>query len=67
MLRRKGMSADRLAAIRRRQLPDAEKRRRADFVIPTGLDRRLAVRAIARILDGVRGRPGTRWPDAWPD
>jgi dephospho-CoA kinase len=66
VLRRKGMSADRLAAIRRRQTPDVEKRRRADFVIPTGLDRRRALRAIARITDCVRGRPGVRWPRAWP-
>ena len=66
VLRRRGMDADRLAAIRRRQTPDREKRRRADFVIPTGLDRRRAVRAIARIIDRVRGRPGTRWPRAWP-
>jgi dephospho-CoA kinase len=66
VLRRKGMSADRLAAIRRRQAPDAEKRKRADFVIPTGLDRRRAVAAIARIIDRVRGRRPTRWPHAWP-
>jgi dephospho-CoA kinase len=66
VLRRKGMSADRLAAIRRRQLPDAEKRRRADFVIPTGLDRRQSVLAIAGIIDRVRGRAGTSWPHAWP-
>jgi dephospho-CoA kinase len=66
VLRRKGMSADRLAAIRRRQTPDVEKRRRADFVIPTGLDRRRSVAAIARIIDRVRGRQGTRWPNAWP-
>jgi dephospho-CoA kinase len=65
VLRRKGMSADRLAAIRRRQTPDAEKRRRADFVIPTGLDRRHSVRAIARLIDRVHGRRGVRWPRAW--
>jgi dephospho-CoA kinase len=66
VLRRKGMSPGRLAAIRRRQAPDAEKRRRADFIIPTGLDRRHSVRAIARIIDRVRGRRGMRWPRAWP-
>jgi dephospho-CoA kinase len=66
VLRREGMSPERLAAIRGRQTPDVEKRRRADFVIPTGLDRRRSVRAIARIIDTVRGRQGTRWPRAWP-
>jgi dephospho-CoA kinase len=66
VLRREGMSPERLAAIRGRQTPDVEKRRRADFVIPTGLDRRRSARAIARIIDRVRGRRGTRWPRAWP-
>jgi dephospho-CoA kinase len=66
VLRRSGMDADRLAAIRRRQTPDREKRRRADFVIPTGLDRKRAVRAIAGIIDRVRRRPGISWPRAWP-
>jgi dephospho-CoA kinase len=66
VLKRPGMSADRLATILRRQLPDADKRRRADFVIRTDLDRRRALRAIGRILDRVRGRGGTCWPRAWP-
>jgi dephospho-CoA kinase len=66
VLRRKGMSADRLATIRRRQAPDPEKRKWADFIIPTGLGRRRAVAAIAHIIDRVRGRRGTRWPHAWP-
>jgi dephospho-CoA kinase len=66
VLRRRGMSADRLDAIRRRQLPDVEKRRRADFVIPTGLDRRRAVTAIAGIIDRVRDLRATRWPHVWP-
>jgi dephospho-CoA kinase len=57
VLRRPGMTPARLAAIRARQLPDREKRRRADFVIPTGLDRRQAVQAIAAIIDRLRGRP----------
>jgi dephospho-CoA kinase len=66
VLMRKGMSRDRLAAIRRRQTPDVEKRRRADFVIPTGLDRRRSITAIAGILERVRGRHGRCWPRAWP-
>jgi dephospho-CoA kinase len=65
-LHRRGMSEARLAAIRARQTSDAEKRRRADFVIPTGLDRRRSLRAVARIVDRVRHRPGRRWPRAWP-
>ena len=38
-LRRPGMTADKLARIRAEQLPDRRKRKRADFVIPSGYDR----------------------------
>ena len=65
VLRRAGMTPERLAAIRQRQLPDVEKRRCADFVIATGLDRRRAVAAIAAIVDAVRGRPSGAWPQRW--
>ncbi|MEO5972594.1 MAG: dephospho-CoA kinase [Sphingomicrobium sp.] len=36
VLARPGMTAKKLAAILERQLPDAEKKRRADFVVETG-------------------------------
>ena len=36
MLARPGMTRERLDAILARQLPDAEKRRRADFIVDTG-------------------------------
>lgn len=50
VLRRPGMTAERLASIRARQMPDAEKRRRADHVVPTGLSRRTAQAAIERLV-----------------
>jgi dephospho-CoA kinase len=66
VLRRSGMSAERLAAIRRRQLPDVEKRRRADFVIRTDLDHRRAKAQIAGVIDAARTRPARAWPHRWP-
>ena len=49
VLGRPGQSAERLAAIRKRQMPDGDKKRRADFVVPTGLARRDSLRRLRRI------------------
>jgi dephospho-CoA kinase len=54
-LARPGMTAQRLDAILARQMPDAEKRRRAHFIIDTGsgLDAaRCAVQSVIRALSG---------------
>jgi dephospho-CoA kinase len=64
VLRRPGMTPARLAAIRARQTPETDKRRRADYVIPTGLDRRLGLRMLTRVITLLRQgaiRPAARW------
>jgi dephospho-CoA kinase len=55
VLRRRGMTPERLAAILARQMPDAQKRRRADFVVHTGQSRHAAQRAIRRLVREMRG------------
>jgi dephospho-CoA kinase len=55
VLARPGMSEDKLAAILGRQMPDAEKRRRADFVIDTGQGIEPARRAVHDILAALVG------------
>jgi dephospho-CoA kinase len=65
VLRRAGMTAARLAAVLARQTPDDVKQRLADFVVPTGLDRRTSLRALGRIVTLARAnrcwmRPRTR-------
>ena len=50
VLKRPGMSRERLAEIERQQMPDAEKRKRADFVVPTGLGKRASRAALSHIL-----------------
>jgi dephospho-CoA kinase len=53
VMRRPGMSESRFGDILRAQVPDREKRRRADFVVATALGRSVAfrrLRAIVRML-----------------
>lgn len=45
-MRRPGMSLEKFRQILARQTPDAEKRRRADFVIPSGLGRGVTYRRL---------------------
>ena len=65
VLGRARMTEARLAAILARQMADAEKRRRADFVIRTGLDRRVSRLAARRVAARLRTWRGARWPDCW--
>lgn len=47
--RRRMSNAD-IEAVIARQMPDAEKRRRADVVIPTGLSRHASLKALHRLI-----------------
>ncbi len=51
---RPGMTPARLAAIRARQMAEPDKRRRADFIVPTGLDRGQALIRLRRIVTLIR-------------
>jgi len=54
VLRRPGMTAERLAQIRRQQMPIKEKIKRADFLIPSGRGRAIAFSALTRIVAACR-------------
>jgi dephospho-CoA kinase len=54
VLRRPGMTRQRLNEILAKQMPDAEKRARADFVVQTGNGKRASREALARILDRLK-------------
>jgi dephospho-CoA kinase len=47
---RRRMNAADIAAVIARQMPDAEKRRRADVVVRTGLSRHYALRTLSRLI-----------------
>jgi dephospho-CoA kinase len=49
-VRRRGLALAQIEAIIAKQMPDAEKRARADYVIHTGLSRFHTIRAVRRLV-----------------
>lgn len=60
VLARPGMTRERLDAILAKQMKDGDKRRRADFVVETGLGRRYTLRRLAEIVKMLRGNARNR-------
>jgi dephospho-CoA kinase len=56
VLKRPGMTEARLAFIRAAQTSDREKRRRADFLVPSGLGRALTWRRLGAAVRGAAAR-----------
>lgn len=61
-LARPGMTPAKLAGILARQTPDAVKRRRADFVVPTGMGLGVTLRGLKRVVRLGMEMRGRHWP-----
>jgi dephospho-CoA kinase len=65
VLERPGMSEEKLASLLARQTSDAEKRRRADFVVDTEGPREQSAAAIDAILAALERRRGEAYHRVW--
>ncbi len=53
---RPGMTLQKLDAILSRQMPDYEKRKRSNFVVPTGLGKAHTNRVLGKVINHMRRR-----------
>lgn len=65
VLARPGMSEEKFAQILSRQVPDEEKRRRADFVVDTGQPVEATFGEVDAIVDALKIRKGTAYSRYW--
>ena len=64
-LQRAGMTPEKLDAILARQMPDTEKRRRAEFVVDTGLPIEQTLAQVDAIIALLQNREGTAYCRFW--
>ena len=65
LLKRPGLTKDKLDKLLARQLPDSEKRRRADFVVDTSADVEASRAALDAIIAALRGRHAEAYARHW--
>lgn len=65
VLERPGMTAEKLDKLLSRQMPDAEKRRRADFIVDTGGTITNTEAQVDKLVALLRERPGLAFAKHW--
>ena len=65
LLQRPGMTPEKLDQILARQMPDAEKRRRADFIVDTSKSIPETEAHIDKLIAELKGRVGTAYARHW--
>lgn len=65
VLSRHGMTPERLEQILSKQMSDADKRARADFIVDTGGNHADTEAQVDKIIDSLKGRHGTAFATFW--
>jgi dephospho-CoA kinase len=65
VLERPGMTLEKLEQILSRQMPDAEKRKRADFVVDTGVSIAETEAEVDALIARLKGQTGTAYAKYW--
>jgi dephospho-CoA kinase len=65
VMQRPGMTAQKLDQLLARQVPDGEKRRRADFVVDTGGSFAETDAQVDKIVESLKGRAGAAYQRYW--
>jgi dephospho-CoA kinase len=65
VMQRANMTPEKLEQVLSRQMPDAEKRARADFIVDTGGTLAETDVQVDRIVESLEGRTGTAFAEAW--
>lgn len=66
VMKRKGMTVKKFHTLERLQMKESERRKKADFIIYTGLDKGHALKAVKQILFVLSQRPSPKWQGKWP-
>jgi dephospho-CoA kinase len=64
-MQRPGMTAEKLDQLLARQMPDKQKRSKADFVVDTGGSFAETDAQVDKIIESLQGRPGTAYAEFW--
>lgn len=65
VLARPGMSVEKLEQILAKQMPDADKRAKADFIVDTGVGIAETLAQVDTIVESLHGRTGTAYARFW--
>ncbi|MBS0271339.1 MAG: dephospho-CoA kinase [Proteobacteria bacterium] len=66
VLKRKGMTLEKLKAFESQQLNDRERRKWADYIIPCGREKGSALKMIKDILETLSLKKSPIWQGKWP-